>query len=50
MTRSSDHDQGSQPNADRPPKATPPPGPDPTKQPTSPEKSTDVHGDPETPV
>jgi hypothetical protein len=50
MPRSSDQAQGSQPDADAPAKASPPPGPNPTEHPTSPEKSTDVHGEPETPV
>ncbi len=50
MPRNSDHGQASKPNADQPAKTSPPPCPDPTKQPTTPEKSTDVHGDPETPI
>jgi len=47
MARSKDEGRGSPPNPDTPAKASPPPDP---KPPTSPEHSTDVHGDPETPV
>ncbi len=49
MPSSNGQDHASRPTADRPAKAHPPPAPK-QQQPTSPEKSKDIHGDPETPV
>ena len=45
-----DQGQGPPPKADGPAKANPPPERKDAKESTSPETSTDVHGDPETPV
>jgi hypothetical protein len=50
MPRSNDQGQGSPPKVHEPAKPSPPPERKNIQKPTSPEKSTDVHGDPETPV
>ena len=50
MPRNTTQDQGAPPKAVGPTKARATPESNPPKKPASPDKPSDVHGDPETPV